>query len=268
MDNAEERRGYPTLHRQFTPRKALLLCHNVLRMAYLLVARVPGTSAYSSEVETMVLEKMKRLTAGQVLDLERKGTRWELAALKTGTLFEWVTEAVALCLGLDRFFWRKWGNLLGVLFQWRDDWSDREEDAQHGQRNAFNEHPEATLVTYREGWRHLVQGVGTGWFRRPFGTFLRDYFRQPLSLEEEGECLTVSLTEKISRIYYYREVPLPAFSCTSRGSVWLGHLFRALSSESAHAGSEKALMSEPPFLKENLWNRPESEWSSCEEVRV
>ncbi len=271
MDNAEERRGYPTLHRQFTPRKALLLCHDILRMAYHLVHGVPGTSVYASEVEAMILQKLKRLTAGQVLDLERQGTRWELAALKTGTLFEWVTEAVALCLGLDRVFWRQWGNLLGVLFQWRDDWSDREEDALHGQRNAFLEHPEETLVAYRAGWRHLVQGVGTGWFRRPFGAFLRDYFRSPLSLEDEEESLTVSLRDLIQPIYSYEEVPLPALSYQRRGSIWLGHLFRALSSESAKKkalGLADALESEPPFLKENLWNRPESEWSTCEEIRA
>ena len=287
MDNAEERRGYPTLHRQFTPRKALLLCHDILRMAYHLVQGVPGTSVYASEVEAMILQKLKRLTAGQVLDLERQGTRWELAALKTGTLFEWVTEAVALCLGLDRVFWRRWGNLLGVLFQWRDDWSDREEDALHGQRNAFLEHPEETLVAYRAGWRHLVQGVGTGWFRRPFGAFLRDYFRPPLSLEDEEESLTVSLRDLIQPIYSYEEVPLPTLSYERRGSIWLGHLFRALSSESAKTvtsesaktvtlesakkkalGLADALELEPPFLKENLWNRPESEWSTCEEIRA
>jgi hypothetical protein len=240
-------------------------------MAYHLVQGVPGTSVYASEVEAMILQKLKRLTAGQVLDLERQGTRWELAALKTGTLFEWVTEAVALCLGLDRVFWRQWGNLLGVLFQWRDDWSDREEDALHGQRNAFLEHPEETLVAYRAGWRHLVQGVGTGWFRRPFGAFLRDYFRSPLSLEDEEESLTVSLRDLIQPIYSYAEVPLPALSYQRRGSIWLGHLFRALSSESAKKkalGLADALDSEPPFLKENLWNRPESEWSTCEEIRA
>jgi len=243
-------------------------------MAYHLVHGVPGTSVFASEVETMILQKLKRLTAGQVLDLERQGTRWELAALKTGTLFEWVTEAVALCLGLDRVFWRQWGNLLGVLFQWRDDWSDREEDALHGQRNAFLEHPEETLVAYRTGWRHLVQGVGTGWFQRPFGAFLRDYFLPPLSLEDGEEVLTVSLRERIHPIYSYEEVPLPALLALSyqrRGSIWLGHLFRALSSESAKKkalGWTDALESEPPFLKENLWNRPESEWSTCEEIRV
>lgn len=156
MDNAEERRGWQTLHRRFSLRKALLLTHDVLELAYEVgrscpllqekaeVIRKRGSAEEEEEKAKWAehgREKAKSLWLGQWLDVSRSGSLYEMAAWKTGTLFEAVAEGVALAAGLDPFFWGKWGNALGVLFQWVDDWDDREEDARIGQRNAFNEAP-------------------------------------------------------------------------------------------------------------------------------
>jgi geranylgeranyl pyrophosphate synthase len=63
-------------------------------------------------------------------------------------MFELVSETVAVLSNLDREFWRHWGNSLGILFQWMDDWQDREEDTLQKNRNAFNEQFDLTLKYY------------------------------------------------------------------------------------------------------------------------
>ena len=190
MDNAEKRRGWVTLHQKFSLRKALLLAHDVLELAYevgrscpLLQERVDSIRIKRDEEnekkEEWVergREKAKSLWLGQWLDVSRNGTLYEMAAWKTGTLFEAVAESVAIGIGLDPHFWRQWGNALGVLFQWVDDWDDREEDMRIGQRNAFNEAPEETTKMYRVLWTAVVQGMGPSWWKRPFGSYLWGYF--------------------------------------------------------------------------------------------
>lgn len=175
MDNATERRGWKTLHCMYSARKALLLAHDVLELAW----EVGKTSQFPKESATWnhwVREKLDALWMGQVLDLSRKGTLEEIAVLKTGTLFECVTEVVALSIGLDSNFWKSWGQALGMLFQWVDDWNDREEDRIIQQRNAFNEAYEETIVQYRILWSRIVQGAGPGWWKTSFGQVLWDYF--------------------------------------------------------------------------------------------
>jgi len=191
MDNAETRRGWVTLHRKFSLRKALLLAHDVLELAYevgrscpLLEERVrmfqkkrdEESERKKEEWMERGREKAKSLWLGQWLDVSRNGTLYEMAAWKTGTLFEAVAEGVAVGIGLDPHFWKQWGNALGVLFQWVDDWDDREEDMRIGQRNAFNEAPEETAEMYRVLWTVVVQGIGPSWWKRPFGSYLWRYF--------------------------------------------------------------------------------------------
>ncbi len=175
MDNAKERRGWKTLHCMYSTRKALLLTYDVLELAQ----EVSKTSTFPLESATWdkwVREKLDALWRGQFLDLSRKGSLEELATLKTGTLFECVTELVAISIDLDSIFWRSWGQALGVLFQWVDDWNDKEEDKIIQQRNAFNESYEDTMMRYRILWTQVVQGVGSGWWETPFGQYLWNYF--------------------------------------------------------------------------------------------
>lgn len=182
MDNATERRGWPTLHHRFSIRKALLVAHDVAELAYEVgqSIRKKGTSPEEEEWMEQGQKKAKALWLGQWLDVSRSGSLYEIASWKTGTLFEAVAEGVAHGVGLDPIFWRKWGNALGVLFQWVDDWDDREEDARIGQRNAFNEAPQETHAMYHTLWTAVVQGIGPGWWKRPFGSYLWNYFTRIL----------------------------------------------------------------------------------------
>lgn len=175
MDNAKERRGWETLHQKFTARKAILLAHDVLELAWEVGQTTPFATK-SKEWEQWIRLKADSLWRGQWLDLSQSGTLEELAELKTGILFECVAELVAIAIGLNPYFWRGWGRTLGILFQWVDDWDDREEDRIIQQRNAFNECYEETMTRYHVLWIQVVQGIGPGWWERPFGIFLWNYF--------------------------------------------------------------------------------------------
>jgi hypothetical protein len=176
MDNATERRGWPTLHCRFSLRKALLLAYDVAELAWEVSQSVPRWGKEQMKWAKWVREKARQLWLGQWLDLSRSGSRYEWTAWKTGTLFEAVAEGVAIEVGLDAEYWRGWGRALGVLFQWVDDWEDLEEDVRMGQRNAFHEAREETLKAYTELWTAVVQGIGPSWWERPFGRYLWEYF--------------------------------------------------------------------------------------------
>ena len=185
MDNATTRRGRPTLHLTHSNKKALLLFHDVMYMVYLIWNTNKPSHLSLSEWESVILYQLQRLMVGQVYDLEKKGTLIELASMKTGVLFELVAETVAVCTHLDITAWRSWGNHLGILFQWMDDWQDREEDVLQNNRNAFNEAHDVTLSYYGKIWRKVEQVIGASWFTHPFGQFMKDYFTRGIPLPSQ-----------------------------------------------------------------------------------
>ena len=217
MDNASERRGMTTLHQKFSIRKALLIVHDVLELAWEIAHSHPVANETHiggisrDQWELWVRYKASALWMGQWMDLSWKGTLVELAALKTGTLFECVTETVAISVGLDPVFWRGWGQALGILFQWVDDWDDRAEDEDIQQRNAFNESYEDTMKQYQMLWTRIVQGIGPGWWERPFGTFLWNYFTS-VGISEPIQLLSsvTTLPDLFSSTLITRELTFPS----------------------------------------------------------
>jgi len=117
MDNATERRGRKTLHITFSPKKALLIANDIMYMAAEIWINNKPMHIAENVWKSLLISKVQRLSMGQWLDLGKSGTLIELASLKTGVLFELVTETVAICNHLDTTFWRIWGNNLGILFQ-------------------------------------------------------------------------------------------------------------------------------------------------------
>ncbi len=182
MDNATTRRGRKTLHLSFSNKKALMICHDVMYMVYTIWNENKPEHISVSEWEHFILYHLQRLMVGQAYDLEKKGTLVELASMKTGVLFELVAETVAICTHLDTNVWRLWGNHLGILFQWMDDWQDREEDTLQQNRNAFNEAYTVTLSYYGRIWEKVEQVIGPTWFDRPFGKFMKKYFTNDIPL--------------------------------------------------------------------------------------
>jgi len=189
MDNASERRGKPTLHTTFTPNKSLMIANDVIAMAVEIWKTNKPNSINEGEWYNILSSKLKRLIIGQWYDLDKKGSLIELASLKTGILFELVTETVAICTNLDTDFWKLWGNTLGILFQWMDDYLDMEEDAIQCNRNAFNEDYQTTLNNYTILWQNIAQSIGNKWFNKQIGVFMKTYFLEKLRITHAfNEC--------------------------------------------------------------------------------
>jgi geranylgeranyl pyrophosphate synthase len=184
MDNASERRGKKTIHTVFSPKKAVLVSYDLIDMAINIWKNNRPSHINSDTWITLLKSKLQRLMIGQWYDLEKTGSLIELSSLKTGVLFELVTETVAVCTNLDPEFWKIWGNNLGVLFQWMDDFLDMDEDKQQNNRNAFNESYENTLQNYFILWQSIEKGIGKQWFENSFGQYMKNYFTQKINISE------------------------------------------------------------------------------------
>jgi geranylgeranyl diphosphate synthase type II len=217
MDNAEWRREKQTLHRHYSDKKALLLFYDVMNMVQTIwVSKCPSFLSRQTWLEFMK-GKLQKLLIGQWFDLCKKGTLYELASFKTGVLFEFVSELVALLIQLDAPFWREWGNRLGILFQWMDDWKDQEEDSMNGSRNAFNESYESTLYAYGVLWRQIEEGIGSSWFCTPFGQYLKEYFTANIPLHS----METSMTTLYDRIHQFEQPLIRSLSISPEHGVSL-----------------------------------------------
>lgn len=208
MDNAITRRGKLALHRYYSDKKALLICYDVMKIVQTIwISKCPPFIS-QKEWNLLLKGKLQKLITGQWFDLCKKGTLYELASFKTGVLFEFVSELVAVLTQLDSTFWREWGNRLGILFQWMDDWKDQEEDQIQGSRNAFNESYDTTLYAYSVLWKQIETGMGISWFSTPFGRYLKEYFTHEIPLLS----IDLSLTTLYDRIHQFT---IPLFSTLS-----------------------------------------------------
>lgn len=264
MDNAAQRRGRRTLHVEFSPKKAVLIASELMDIVRHIWRTCRPPHVAIAVWEGLLVQKLKMLAIGQLYDLEKKGTLMELATLKTGVLFELVTETVAVCVGLDTGFWRQWGRSLGVLFQWMDDWQDREEDVAQGNRNAFLEAYDDTLVNYRTIWRSLTTGIGSSWFLRPFGIFMAQYFTQGIiDSGWNNETVKSSLMEQLGMDYScHLIVPeyTGSFSFRGAGKTLTGkEMVVQLIRDSSR-------FFDIPSLRTHLWGVNEDEWECVPEV--
>lgn len=260
MDNADTRRNKVTLHRKFSFKKAGLICYDVMNMARTIWLQSRPAHVSPLVWNDLMKSKLQRLMAGQWLDIEKKGSLFELASLKTGVLFELVTETVAVCIEFDRPFWQKWGNHLGILFQWMDDWDDREEDILQKNRNAFNEDYQTTHTTYRTLWSGIKRGIGESWFTTPFGKYLHAYFTKSIPFLFEDTPHVSSITESITTIMNIPEFDRTRFhhhriTNTLNGKDVLSILFYA-----------SRYINDDDRIKTDLWSLSEEEWFTIPEV--
>ena len=279
MDHANERRGWKTLHFKFSIRKALLIAHDVLELAYQVGNSQPLLQKEKGQLEMWYWwgqTKTKILWYGQWLDLSRSGDLEELAKMKTGILFECVSELVATFVGLDPFFWREWGKTLGILFQWIDDWKDREEDRIIQQRNAFNESYDWTMARYTELWARVVQGIGKGWWNRPFGNYLWNYFTVLYSHPP-----LISEQSSLSLLIHLFGTPSPSLDCSSIifphsitpslhiGLFFMGLFLPYLNQTTIPIESlEETVEEAEEWSLTKLWTIEESQWMNWLETRA
>jgi len=263
MDNSSERRGKQTLHVKFSPKIALLITNNVISIAIEIWKNNKPNHISDNIWQSFLISKLKKLTNGQSLDLDKKGNLIELASLKTGVLFELVTESVALCLELDTEFWRIWGNNLGILFQWMDDFLDREEDIIHSNRNAFNEAYDATLNNYSYLWNMIESGIGKQCFSKPFGIFIKHYFTNQINIKNSNHIN--NLTEKII-IPYPTNIIIPEIIDYNFEGKHIPAIFTGKNIiKQLFKVSDKLFII--PSIQNNLWHINENEWEHLSEIK-
>jgi len=181
MDNSNTRRNRETLHFKFSQTQVLHICFDILKLALQIWTNNKPTNISSKKWNEIIIVKLYRLSLGQIYDLEKTNTLFELASLKTGVLFELITETVAICNDLDIKYWKIWGNYFGVLYQLKDDWNDIDEDIIQCNRNPFVESYDLTILQYSKILAFIK--LENEWFKRPFGKYLHDYFSQDIKLK-------------------------------------------------------------------------------------
>lgn len=271
MDNASERRGKKTLHLQFSEKKSLLICYDVMKIVYKIWLKNRPSSVNEDIWKDLLRNTLERLTIGQYYDLEKKGSLVVLASLKTGVLFGCVAETVAYCVGVDSNYWREWGIRLGVLFQWMDDWKDRQEDILQGNRNAFNEDYELTSMYYAQFWSDLIKVIGPSWFEREFGRYMEQYFTSiPIQVPKQVK-ISLHLPHFLPLCRKYT-IPSPDQICIKlekKKKIHNMSLPFETSFEMLHAMIHIIHHREEyEPLSINLWFLPEEEWESVPEVKA
>lgn len=185
MDNATIRRNYPAIHVMFSVNEAIIFASEILLMVILIWKKnEPPVGLLRDQWWSILHTKLIQLCIGQICDLSGKEDIFTLAVLKTGTLFEMVSEVIAFQLGLDNDEWRIWGRKVGVIFQWADDWADRKEDADIGNRNVFNDQPHLNMIELYSKLRQSID-IGPEWNNNIFGNILNDYFKNAVPLSSD-----------------------------------------------------------------------------------
>ena len=139
MDDADLRRGKPTVHKAFDEATAVLAGDALIPLAFEILSD-PKTHP-SAEVRIALVKALSKaigaegLVLGQMRDLEREGktkTHSDLLDVslgKTGALFGFATEVGAILGGADQVIQnnlRMFGELYGIAFQIQDDLLDVE----------------------------------------------------------------------------------------------------------------------------------------------
>ncbi len=258
MDNASERRGKKTIHTVFSAKKAVLISYDLIDIAIQIWKNNRPSHINPNIWIDLLKTKLQRLMIGQWYDLEKTGTLFELSSLKTGVLFELVTETVATCINLDTEFWKVWGNNLGVLFQWMDDFLDMDEDKIQNNRNAFNEAYDITLQNYCILWQSIEKGIGKQWFENNFGQYIKNYFTQKINISE-----IQSTYDNLSsiKLEYPSTILIPELQTSSKldkkyyfnfinGKQMIKYIWNNVDNMTSRQ------------VKHNFWNIDESEWEN------
>lgn len=181
MDNASVRRKKQTCHLLFSVEDTITFAIDILSIVIQIwTAHEPLKNTIKHKKWWFLLQsKLLQLCTGQIIDLIDSDEHiFNLALLKTGTLFELVTELVAVQLefGEERTIqWRNWGRKIGILFQWADDWSDIEEDKLANNKNVFTILPLNDMtVLYRVLYDSI--DLGPSWISNVFIASFYSYF--------------------------------------------------------------------------------------------
>ncbi len=128
FDDADTRRGKPTVHRAYGERLAVLAGDALIVRAFEIVAL--GGCATPERIGALIgiigrsVGFPAGITAGQAWECEPRVRLSDYHQAKTGALFVAATEAGAIAAGADPARWRALGRLLGEAYQVADDICD------------------------------------------------------------------------------------------------------------------------------------------------
>lgn len=162
MDNADVRRGHPTVHRKYGRDAAILSGDTMLTMATQMMMQCPD------EVLRPILEVFNttaiEVYEGQQMDMDFENSNdvtvdqyMEMIRLKTSVLLGCACKCGAILAGAgaevcDAFY--KYGELLGLAFQLRDDYLDT-----YGDPVVFGKQIGGDIVNEKKTWL-LITALG------------------------------------------------------------------------------------------------------------
>jgi geranylgeranyl diphosphate synthase type II len=128
FDNADLRRGKPSIHKAFDERIAVLTGDALIVLAYRIVATSPvSDKSRLTNVIKCISDGVgapNGIVAGQAWECESKATLRQYQKAKTGALFSAATLSGALASGDDSSNWELLGEVLGEAYQVADDIRD------------------------------------------------------------------------------------------------------------------------------------------------
>jgi geranylgeranyl diphosphate synthase type II len=128
FDNADTRRGRPTVHRAYGAPLALLTGDALIVLAFQVLAesaaRAPTRLAPMMRAIASAVGAPFGIAAGQAWECEPSPDLAAYQQAKTGALFAAATEAGAAAAGHDGAAWRPLGEYLGEAYQVADDIKD------------------------------------------------------------------------------------------------------------------------------------------------
>jgi geranylgeranyl diphosphate synthase type II len=154
FDDADMRRGKPSVHRAFSEPLAVLAGDSLIMLAFEVLARASGQDAMRSAQLVLTLARQSGMPggicAGQGWESEDKIDMRAYHRSKTGALFVAATQMGAIAAGQDPEPWAELGDRIGEAFQVADDLRDAVFDAEtlgkpvgqddrHGRPNAVAE---------------------------------------------------------------------------------------------------------------------------------
>lgn len=129
FDDADTRRGKPSVHRAFGEPIAVLAGDALIVLAFDLIASTPMLRpervAPLARIVARAVGAQGGITAGQAWECESAVDLAAYHLAKTGSLFAAATAAGAAAAGADHEAWRALGETIGEAFQVADDISDQ-----------------------------------------------------------------------------------------------------------------------------------------------
>jgi geranylgeranyl diphosphate synthase, type II len=135
FDNADTRRGKPTVHRAYSEATAVLVGDALIVMAFEVLARGLGSAPAPQLADTIAIlgeaaGAARGIVAGQAWEEESSFSLAEYHRAKTASLFGCAAALGATCCGVTPEPWKAFGNKLGLAYQIADDMRDATGDAQ------------------------------------------------------------------------------------------------------------------------------------------